>query len=130
MGVERYLEGAYFVDGFFSGSKNGVTRDFVARYREVFGQEPGIIEAQAYDAALMLIDTLKKGDLRRRRVKEELTALSEFDGVTGVISFNKDGDVEKDIFLLAVQGGRIVEMDSLEKLPVGWEEEEVEPLPF
>ncbi len=125
-----YLEGAYFVDGFFSGSNNGVTRDFVASYRDIFGQEPGIIEAQAYDAAVMLIDTLKKGDLRRRRVKEELTALSEFGGVTGVITFNKDGDVEKDIFLLAVQGGRIVEMDSLEKLPVDWEGEEVEQLPF
>jgi len=125
-----HLEEAYFVDGFFSESKNGATRDFVARYRDIFGQEPGMIEAQAFDAAAMLIDTLKKGDLRRKRVREELTALREFDGATGVTSFDKEGDAEKDIFLLAVQRGRIVEMDSLDKLPLSWDEEEVEPLPF
>ncbi|MFQ5585428.1 MAG: penicillin-binding protein activator [Thermodesulfobacteriota bacterium] len=125
-----YVEGAYFVDGFFAGSRRNAASEFVAQFRGVYGEEPGIIEAQAYDSVRMLIETLKKGDMRKRRVREELRALSDFEGATGVISFDGDGEAEKDVFLLTVRGGRIVELDSVDKLPVRWEEEEVEALPF
>ncbi|MEE9591256.1 MAG: penicillin-binding protein activator [Thermodesulfobacteriota bacterium] len=109
----KYVEGAYFVDGFFGGSRNTKTQEFVNGFRRIYGDEPGIIEAQAYDATGMIIEILKRGEMGRSRIREELAAMRDFNGATGVISFDDAGEVIKDIFVLMVENGRIVEANEL-----------------
>ena len=103
------MEGAIIVDGFFSGGSKKETKAFVKRFKEVYGYEPGILEAQAYDAAIMLFSSLGEDPIDRDILKGRLMTMS-IEGASGKISFDSDGEANKELFLLTVQDGEIVEL--------------------
>jgi branched-chain amino acid transport system substrate-binding protein len=103
------VEGAVFVDGFFAGSRKGAAEDFTRRFTEAYGREPGVLSAQAYDAARMLIAAAKDQGTDREAVAGRLRALKDFRGATGSISFNARREAEKGLFFLTVEDGHIVE---------------------
>jgi len=105
------LEGAVFVDGFFIDSQRPETVDFVARFKATFGRDPGLIEAQAYDAATAFIAVERSGPagFDRDAVKDALKRLSGVTGATGKLSFNERGEAVKKLFILTVKKGRIEE---------------------
>ncbi|MEK7688864.1 MAG: penicillin-binding protein activator [Deltaproteobacteria bacterium] len=111
----KYVEGAVFTDGFFAGSKRETTLQFVNNFRDLYGTEPGIIEAQAYDAARMMIESaIKSQESEVGSQKEEIRAiladLKNLPGATGNIAFDKDREAVKDLFILSVKNGQIVEV--------------------
>jgi ABC-type branched-subunit amino acid transport system substrate-binding protein len=105
----KYVEGAIIVDGFFSGSSRKETKEFVKRFKEVYGYEPGILEAQAYDAAIMLFSSLGEDPIDRDILRGRLMTMS-IEGASGKISFDSDGEARKELFLLTVKNGEIVEL--------------------
>lgn len=104
----KSVEGAVFVDGFFAGSGRSGTEEFTRRFMEAYGREPGVLSAQAYDAARMLMAAARQG-VDREAVAGRLKGLRGFNGATGLISFNARREAEKGLFVLTVEGGRIVE---------------------
>lgn len=111
-GGGKHLEGAVFVDAFFAESLRPQTLDFVTRFKEVYGAEPGVIEAEAYDATMMLIASMTGAGADRATVNARLRALKDFKGATGDLSFSGSGEVKRRLFLLTVKGGRIIEADA------------------
>lgn len=111
-GGGKHLEGAVFVDAFFAESLRPQTMDFVTRFKEVYGTEPGVIEAEAYDATMMLIASMTGAGADRATVNARLRALKDFKGATGDLSFNGSGEVKRRLFLLTVKGGRIIEAEA------------------
>ncbi|UCD85981.1 MAG: penicillin-binding protein activator [Deltaproteobacteria bacterium] len=106
----RYVEGAIFVDGYFKDSPNREIRKFVRRFSATFSEEPDILAAQAYDAARMMFSVLKqRGVSSRSALREELLNLSKYQGITGNISFTDSGELEKELFILKIKDGRIVQ---------------------
>ena len=104
------VEGAVFVDGFFAGSERNGAAEFSSLYSEAYGKAPGILSAQAFDAARMLMQAASEaGPGNRDALKDRLKSMREFKGATGPISFNARREAEKRLFILTVQGGRIVE---------------------
>ncbi|MFC1654181.1 ABC transporter substrate-binding protein, partial [Myxococcota bacterium] len=107
----RYLPGAVFTDGFFQNSTRESTRTFVEAYRARFGKDPERLSALGYDNALILKTLFEQtppcstADLR-----DALLDLRDFDGATGPTSFGPDGDARKELFLLTIRGGAIVEV--------------------
>ncbi len=114
--ADGYVEGAVFVDGFFSESRRPATESFVERFRRVYGKTPGVLEAQAYDAAMILISSIwtEDGIVDRDAVKSRIGSTWNYEGATGDITFDTNGEAEKELFLLAVKQGRIVELDEEE----------------
>ena len=107
----RYVEGAVFVDGFFRLSPSPAVREFVNRYFNKFGEEPSILEAQGFDVARILLSLLDDPKVRTRdELRAALAQVRNFDGVTGVTSFNQGGEAQKSLFLLQVQQGNIVQI--------------------
>jgi ABC-type branched-subunit amino acid transport system substrate-binding protein len=106
----EYVEGAVFVDGFFSGSVRPGTKKFIERFREVYGRQPGVIEAQAYDAAMMLMAAIGDGGESRDVVRDTLEGSYGFEGATGTINFDYKGEAVKELFVLTVKGRKIVEI--------------------
>ncbi len=105
----QYVEGAIFVDGFFPQSRSEEVQSFVTAYREAYAQEPTILEAQAFDNALMLLQLLENPEINTRSdLAQAMSALHGWPGVTGLTSFGPFGDAEKDLFLLTVDKGEIV----------------------
>ncbi|HKJ04351.1 MAG TPA: penicillin-binding protein activator [Geopsychrobacteraceae bacterium] len=108
----RFVQNAVFVDGFFPGSDYPFVREFVDLYLDRYGEEPSILEAQAFDIANILIDQIARKDLSTREtVRLSLSQLQNYPGVTGATSFDFTGEADKILFLLQVQKGRIVQMN-------------------
>ncbi|CAG0964485.1 partial Penicillin-binding protein activator LpoA, partial [Gammaproteobacteria bacterium] len=104
----KAVEGAVFVDGFYAGSSRPAAEEFTRRFMEEYGKEPGVLSAQAYDAARMLMAASGEG-ADREAAAARLRELKGFRGATGSISFNARREAQKGLFFLTVEGGRIVE---------------------
>ncbi|WP_429884853.1 penicillin-binding protein activator [Geoalkalibacter halelectricus] len=107
----RFVEGAVFVDGFFVDSPQPMVREFVALYRDAFDEDPTILEAQAFDSAGILLYLLSRADVRSREdLRRALSQLRNFPGVTGNLSVDPDGEIERELFLIRVSNGRLVQI--------------------
>ena len=108
----KHAQGAIMPDGFFAESKSQNVKQFVDGYNEIFHQNPGFIEAVAYDTALILFQIVSRPDVRFRSViKNELKRIDGFKGVTGLTSFDNDGNAIKNLYLLQIRGQRFVELE-------------------
>jgi ABC-type branched-subunit amino acid transport system substrate-binding protein len=108
----KHAQGAIMPDGFFAESRSKNVRQFIESYDKIFHQKPGFIEAVAYDTALILFQTVSRPDVRFRSVlKNELKRLEGFQGVTGLTSFDGNGDAIKNLYLLQIRGQRFVELE-------------------
>ena len=106
----KYLQDSIFVDGFFAGNKNQRALDFVQEYTNQFQSVPGTIEVQAYDAASILMETLRtRHPESRLKLREELVAIGKFYGISGNFQFAPEG-VKRDAHLLTIKGSNIVEI--------------------
>ncbi len=105
----RYVDGAIYTDGFFTQSTNPVTEAFVGSYESLFNQEPNILSALGYDSANILITAMKNAT-NRQDIKNNLLKTTNFDGVSGTITYNGSTVPVKKLYLLKVHGKRIVEI--------------------
>ncbi len=106
------IEGAVYVDGFFADSPNPEVRDFVSRFQEVYGAPPGMLAAQGYDTARLLLTLLaRSGRGDHKALRQALHDLRGFSGVTGETRFGPQGEAEKSLFLLQVQAGAVVQIN-------------------
>ena len=108
--AEKYAEGLVFLDGFHADSMSPQVRSFIRDYRLYFRSEPTILSAQAYDATVMVLSAIAQGAGSRFEISRRLRNLYHFEGVSGEMSMSMDGEMEKSVVFLTVEGGRIVEM--------------------
>ena len=107
----KYVQGAILTDGFFEDSSFKYVKEFVKNFEEVFKEKPGFIEAVSYDTAMILFQKISRPDIRfRSAIKDELMNLSDFQGLTGITSFDKNREVHKKLFLLQIKGDKFVEL--------------------
>ena len=107
----KYVQGAILTDGFFEDSSFKYVKEFVKNFEEVFKEKPGFIEAVSYDTAMILFQIISRPDIRfRSAIKDELMNLSDFQGLTGITSFDKNREVHKKLFLLQIKGDKFVEL--------------------
>jgi len=109
----RYVEGAVFVDAFYKGSQRPQIQDFVENFRKEFSEDPDILSALAFDATKILMTVIaSKGVSTREDVRQRLSGLRNYVGVTGVTSQSASGDVEKSLELYRIEEGRIRELET------------------
>jgi len=110
--TKEYIQRAIIPEGFFHESTSARVRDFVVKFEKTYSEKPGFIEAIAYDTSMILFQILSRPDVRSRNaIKNELMRLKDFQGVTGLTSFNDKGDVKKDLSLLRIKGDKFVELE-------------------
>lgn len=110
----KFLNHSVFPVGFHPENPTAETRMFVEKFRDTFDETPGYMEAVAYDTARILFNILRKSKSRYRSdIKNQLLEVGNFQGVTGLTSFDKNGDVRKKPFLLRVENGRFVEVGDI-----------------
>jgi ABC-type branched-subunit amino acid transport system substrate-binding protein len=98
------LDGAWYAAPDPTGFRN-----FSARYRARFGQEPVRTAALAYDA-VALVAALVKTQGQGRFSQQILTNASGFSGIDGIFRFRSDGTNERGLAVMRVTpgGGQIV----------------------
>ena len=109
--TRQYVQNAIMPDIFFAESSSEKVRDFVMTFEKTFREKPDFIEAVSYDTAMMLFQIVSRPDVRfRSEVKNELMKLSNFQGVTGLTSFDNNGELQKNLYLLKIKGNKFVEL--------------------
>jgi branched-chain amino acid transport system substrate-binding protein len=78
------------------------------RHRDANGHEdPDFIAAQGYEAVKVLADAYTwRASVVPTEAASGLRLYGEFDGITGKISFDKNGDVKNKMIFLKVYGGK------------------------
>ena len=99
------LENSYFSNHYSSESKEPRVVEFVEKFKKIHGEVPDGMAAMGYDAALILIDTLKRvKNHTSQEIRDTLAQTRNFQAVTGTISLNENRDAEKAAVVLVVNG--------------------------
>lgn len=106
-----YVQGAILTEGFYHKSQSVPVKNFMAAFQKTYGERPSFIEAIAYDTAVILFNILSRGDYQLRSdIRDALLEMENFDGVTGITSFEANGEANKVLKLLKVRGKRFIEL--------------------
>ncbi len=119
-GNPEALEGAVFVDGFFTQAQaaatspgNFIIKDFVSQFQNAYGMDPTILEAYAYDTLNLVSAVLREHpEADRTQVRQFLLDKKNFPGVTGSISFDEEGDARRRLSVLKIENGEIKVVES------------------
>ena len=110
--ADQYVQGAVMPDGFFAQSTSPRVQNFVKVFEETYQETPGFVAAVVYDSAMILFNVVSRPHIRyRTEIRDELLNLENFPGVTGITSFDENGDVLKKMHLLRIKGKRFVELE-------------------
>ena len=110
--ANQYVQGAIMPDGFFAGSPSPRVQNFVNVFEETYEETPDFIEAVVYDSAMIMFNVVGREQIRyRSEIRDELLNLEDFPGVTGLTSFDENGDARKKLYLLRVKGKKFVELE-------------------
>jgi branched-chain amino acid transport system substrate-binding protein len=110
-GAKGYNKNAVITDGYFGDSKNAVTQGFGKRFKELFEESPGFLEAIAYDTTSILFSAAMDDKVdSRESLKDALQGTRMFEGVTGKTIFDKNGNAHKELFLITVKRGKFMEI--------------------
>ncbi|HKM87049.1 MAG TPA: penicillin-binding protein activator [Xanthobacteraceae bacterium] len=105
----RILSAAALDGGWYAAPDSGGFRNFAARYRTRYKQEPVRTATLAYDA-VALIAALAKTQGPQRFSAEVLTNPSGFSGIDGLFRFRPDGTNERGLAVMRVtpSGAQVV----------------------
>ena len=98
---------AYFSDA----SDSEVTQSFIKAYTDEYGEAPGTYAAYAYDAANIILDAVANVGTDRAAIRDYIADLKDFEGVTGITSFDENGDVIKEPLRMEIINGAFETVD-------------------
>jgi branched-chain amino acid transport system substrate-binding protein len=102
------VEGGHFCSHYSPKDPRPIVQNFVSKYREIYGETPDSLATLAYDAALILIDSLERaGSLDRAAIRDAISA-TNLECVSGVITFDEHGDPIKKAAVIKVENGEFV----------------------
>ncbi len=95
-------KGLYFSTHYAAAGATGATKEFIDRYAAKYGETPDDVAALTWDATRIVLQAIQdtgglKGKLRkdRKAVREAMAAIPSFDGITGSMKFDEQGDPVK-----------------------------------
>jgi branched-chain amino acid transport system substrate-binding protein len=102
------LEGAYFCNHYSTEIATPAARQFMAAYEAKYGHAPDDVAALTYDAFGLLTQAITSaGRLDREAVRDALSRVQQFSGVTGTMQFQPgSGDPVKSAVILQIKGGK------------------------
>lgn len=87
---------------------NPIVKKFQTKYKDNFGKEYGPTSDTAYDAFRLLITAINEKGYNSSLVKDYLLNVVGFDGASGKIAFDENGDVLKEMEIKTVTNGNFV----------------------
>ncbi len=84
----------------------GSVEAFRKLYEESRHGEPTMFEANGYDSVMVLAAALRSGARGGEQIAGFISSLSGYQGASGTLSFDKNGDVTKPISIFTVENGK------------------------
>ncbi len=104
-----YVDQALFATSFYPESKSPQVSAFRQKYESLYNATPSYLEAQAYDALMMLLmaRSTVRGTPDRNAVFQNLLQARDFKGVAGTYTASPNGDLERQYSILQVVNGQL-----------------------
>lgn len=96
-------KGLFFSTHYAAAGAQGATKEFIDKYKTKYGYVPDDVGALTWDATRLMIQAVQNtgvplsGDMKKNRdaIKDQLAKIKDFDGITGKMTFNPEGDPSK-----------------------------------
>lgn len=108
-------EGVIFPRDPFDPESTEQAGTFAAAYQSRYGSEPTIWAANGYDAVKLLAEAIASVGDRASKIQNWLTQVRDWRGASGILTFDRQGDVEKMPVVSIVHGGDFVSMNDYEE---------------
>ena len=102
-------KGYYFSTHYAAAGATGATKKFIEDYKAKYGYVPDDVAALTWDATGLLFGAIESagslsGDLAKDRtaVKDALAAIPSYDGITGSMAFDANGDPQKSAVIVKI----------------------------
>jgi branched-chain amino acid transport system substrate-binding protein len=106
-------EGVFVSSAFLPDRRSDKAQQFVQRYTERFKETPDHRGAMTYDVIYLLKDAIEHSGTGRRQIRDYVAQVgrgnAKFEGVSGTIQFDGNGDVVgKEVAVGVVRNGQLV----------------------
>lgn len=103
------LNNTFFSNHYSSEQDDPNVKSFVEKYKTKFGQVPDSMAALGYDAAVLIVDAIKRsGDGSPEKIKEALKATKDVQAVTGKLTLDESHNPVKGAAILEMKDGKQV----------------------
>ncbi len=92
-------KGQYFSTHYAAAGAVGATKDFIDQYQAKYGYVPDDVAALTWDALGLVLQAIQDGGKivddvpeMRKMIRDNMAGIKSFQGITGTMSFNEDGD--------------------------------------
>lgn len=105
-------DGTFYGAHYIAAGATGATADFIDAFEARTGEVPSDVGALTWDAMRLVVQAIENcgdlsGDLAASRqcVRDGMAAISNFEGITGNMTFEGTGDPVKCMVIATIQGG-------------------------
>lgn len=103
------LEGYYFSDLYAPDAQSPKTQAFIEQFQQTYNQLPTAVSASTYDAVMLVAQAIEQsGKATPAAIRQGLSAIDHYEGVTGTIEFGDTGDPTRSAVILQIQGEEFV----------------------
>ncbi len=96
----------YSTPAFDTTYGNSNLQNFIKSFRHSYNDEPDATAGHAYDAVYIIKTAIERVGTDPQKIAEQIKGLKEFDGVTGLTTFDSDGNVLKNVFIKKIANGK------------------------
>ncbi|MGE4132883.1 MAG: penicillin-binding protein activator [Bdellovibrionales bacterium] len=125
---QQNVENAVFVDSTLAKDPDFQNSKFVAEYKKIFGESPGVFESHAYEVGLLLRRLISNGERTRIGLASALSHIQEFQGLSGAMKMNDKRELLRPLKPFVVKNQELVTWSAkLDEDPEDTKEESPEP---
>ncbi|CAH2215314.1 ABC transporter substrate-binding protein [Tepidibacter aestuarii] len=110
------VEGAVFSTHFTSeAAVTDLSKQFMDAYKEKYNKEPNTFAALGFDDYLVILDSIKRaGSSDPQKIRDAIAETKDFEGATGYITLDENGDAVKSAIIKKVQDGKFNYLDTIQ----------------
>lgn len=105
----KAAEGSIFLGAFVASNPDPAVQTFVQKYKAKYNMEPDTFAALGYDQMYVIAKAMEKatekGAVTREAVREAM-AQTSYKGITGTVTFDKNGDWVRPYLYITVKEGK------------------------
>lgn len=97
----------YMVTSWAQDFPNPVSENFVRQYKNRYGEISSIVPAHSYDSAMIMFNAIKTADkYTRNSIRDALSQIKNYNGVTGLFTYNKNQKPEKSVTIVELSNNK------------------------
>lgn len=101
------MESLFFSTHYAPDIASDVAQEFINKYKAAYGEVPDDVAALTYDAFGMLFQVIEsQGKADPESIRNGLTIISQYEGVTGMMEYKGTGDPIKSAVILQIRNGK------------------------